>query len=202
MDNNQAVAITGLRGPARELPENSGVRLTIDIDPNFVKAFHDGFRIVGQAVSISRLAEGDIRPVMGVRRPVKEMPDGTLRVTVDIDPAFRSLFFEEFKTVGEPVAMVAIAQEAANPVTRKGGRLTRLAGEMCRNYAFRLFVGFQHSEQFNPVDEDAAAVWLRHACEIDSRRDLDYLPEAAKRFQVIQSQFVQWAETHNLEHVS
>lgn len=203
--SNQPIAVTAVRGPAKELPDNSGVRLTVDIDQNFIQLFHQGFRAVGQPVTLARLTApeddgGNI--VMGVRRPAKEMPDGTLRVTVDIDPAFRNTFFQNFRVVGEPIALVAIRTEAANPTTRKGGRLTKLAGEMCRHYGFRLFVSDQRGQGMTPADEDLSAMWLRKYCGVNSRRDLDYEPEAAERFRLLQAKFIAWAQENRLESIS
>lgn len=198
---NAPIAVNGIRGPAREFPDGSGVRVAIDIDPYMVRDFHRTFPEVGMPVSLALLVEHDVPPaVTGIRRPVKEQVDGTLRVFIDISKEFRNQFFASFQHVGESVVLVAMRATAENPVPARG-KLCRLAGEICRNYGFRVYVGHLVEGVFQPVDEAIAAEWLRAECGVESRKELDGDPDAAARFREIQAQFLDWARQNNMEAV-
>ena len=56
--------------------------------------------------------------VSGTRRALRELADGTIRVQIDIDPRFRSDFFELFSEIDCGVALVPLAPGAGvEPVT-------------------------------------------------------------------------------------
>lgn len=199
-DADQPVMITGVRGPAREFQDGSGVRVSVDVDPHQVRDFHRAFPGVGMPVALARLTEKEGSPVvLGVRCPVREQLDGTLRVFVDIGKEHRNTFFETFQTVGEPVVLTALRVERNDQV--KAGKFCRLAGEICRNYGFRVFVGHQTEGVFEPVDDAAAAQWLRAECGVSSRKELDADADAADRFRLVQSRFIEWAQQHSMEAI-
>lgn len=198
---DKPIAVTGIRGPAKEFPDGSGLRVSIDVDPHLVRDFHQSFPEVGMPVALGRLVDqGQDAPpaVLGVRRPVREQVDGTLRVFIDIPQDYRNQFFESFQHVGEPVALTAMAVGARQV---KQGKLVKLAGEVCRNYGFRVYVGHLLEGGFQPVSEEIAAQWLRDECGIASRTALDANPEAAERFRLVQARFIEWARENNLEAV-
>ena len=57
---------------------------------------------------------------------------------------------------------------------RKGGALARLSGMFCGQPEFLKFAGVP-----SPA---AAAAWIRQTCGVESRADLDHVPEAARKF--------------------
>ena len=50
--------------------------------------------------------------ITGTRRQMKEMADGTIRVTVDIDMQFKDVFLTNFP-IDTPIAIVRMTQEAS-----------------------------------------------------------------------------------------
>ena len=121
---------------------------------------------------------------------VKDMADGSLRITLEFEPRHAKDAYALFGARGTPVAVVALkvgyeqkvdplpgpAHKAAENV-HVGGPLAMLAGQWCADPAFQrwLFVG----------SEAQAAEKIRAFCKVDSRRLLDHDPEAAQLFQDI-----------------
>lgn len=56
----------------------------------------------------------------------------------------------------------------------KGGKLARLAGQLCQREDFRTF--------YQAESVDAAADFIRRTCDIQSRAELDHNPRAAALF--------------------
>jgi hypothetical protein len=55
--------------------------------------------------------------VVGTRRAMREMADGTIRVQIDIDPKYRDRFLELFSQIDMPVALAQIDPAAINPAS-------------------------------------------------------------------------------------
>jgi hypothetical protein len=49
-----------------------------------------------------------VSAISGTRRSMKELVDGTLRVQIDIDPAFRDEFLRSFSKIDMPVALAPL----------------------------------------------------------------------------------------------
>jgi len=64
-------------------------------------------------------AQTTIEPtaISGTRRQYKEMADGTLRVQIDIDPAFKKIFLELFPTIDMPVAIAPLRADFERIIT-------------------------------------------------------------------------------------
>lgn len=60
--------------------------------------------------------------------------------------------------------------------------LSRAAAMMCANPDFQKWLGVS--------DKDAAAEFVRVACNVKSRREFDTDPEAAERFHTLRKQFI------------
>lgn len=120
----------------------------------------------------------EIQVISGTRRAMKEMADGTVRVQIDIDPRFRSLFFELFGKIDMPVALAPLVadfeQREPEPGKTKGGALAKLAGMWCDEQEFWNF-----SDTSNA---DEAAEWIRETCLIESRVELDHSVVAKQNF--------------------
>lgn len=101
--------------------------------------------------------------ISGTRRAMKEMSDGTIRVSIDIDPIHRAAFFSMFGSIDMPVALAPLIAdfEQGGPDTPiksvkndgtaldmgragvgqlKGGQLARLAGRWCNDALFYAFI--------------------------------------------------------------
>lgn len=120
--------------------------------------------------------------ISGTRRAMKEMADGTVRVQIDIDPKYRNEFFNLFGQIDMPVALAPLvsdfekstSDEADIQQKPKGGELAKLAGMFCQSVGFWEFC--------RADDADEARDWILRICGIESRRDLDHNPSAAKIF--------------------
>jgi hypothetical protein len=118
---------------------------------------------------------------------IQSMADDSIRLTIDIDPAYADLACELFRKRGVPCAIVRLTNESAvaemqsdiiktelKEDKKKGGPLARLAGQLCNNPEFIAFANVSTSEE--------AAESIRIHCNIDSRAQLDHDAEAAKTF--------------------
>lgn len=140
---------------------------------------------------------------------MKELVDGTLRVSIDIDPIHRADFFALFSRIDMPVALAPLVanfeqiKPAEDKTTSdlvpdlvphdkpKGGELAKWAGILSNDSVFW--------EWANEVDdclplynEADAAAYIRDACNIESRAELDHNPEAAKIFREMMREFDDW----------
>lgn len=113
--------------------------------------------------------------ISGTRRAMKEMADGTIRVMIDIDMAFKEQFLEVFKQIDMPVALAPLVADFEQKQEKpKGGELAKLAGQLCNNPSFQEFLGVHNAED--------AANEIRTVCGITSRAELDHNSEAAAVF--------------------
>lgn len=139
--------------------------------------------------------------VSGIRRAIKELVDGTIRVQVDIDPQYRQRFFALFPEIDMPVALAPLVarpvyaaspKPAQKPAVARAG-LARLAAMWGDTEDFRAWV---HAEFGVALDDAAeAAEWIREVCQVDSRAALDTDPGAAARFnELIRAPYMAWRE--------
>lgn len=68
--------------------------------------------------------------------------------------------------------------------------LKRRAGILCSDKAFQKFVSVKSGWE---CDEEDAASWLRIFLGINSRKDLDHMPEMAWPLEKIRAEFLEWA---------
>src|SRR5690606_4263257 len=96
----------------------------------------------------------------------------------DLDP-FKSMTVAKGKTAGHRLAVVIVEiGDDEQPVQRqekpKGGELARLAGMLCQNPRFQDWCECESPE--------SAAAWIREACQVESRAELDHDLSAANKF--------------------
>lgn len=125
--------------------------------------------------------------IAGASAGVRDMADGSLRITIEFEPKDAKAAFELFGSRGTPMAVAALkvgyaaAQEAEPPkAPRKDqrGPLCKEACDLCAMPAFREWIA---SGLVEPT-EAAAKSLLCEMCSIESRKDLDSNPAAAQRF--------------------
>lgn len=137
---------------------------------------------------------------------MKEMADGTIRVSIDIDPPHRALFLELFPNIDTPVALAPLnlnagAQEqdgtdkaettAASPAPI--GPLCKLAVQWCKDEKFWQFLNEALEGDERVESEDAAKDFIGVTCQVISRRELDVYPDAAKTFhELIRIPYMEW----------
>ena len=144
--------------------------------------------------------------VVGIRRTMRELVDGTIALTVHIEPLQRLDFLRLFPDVDMPVALAPLdptAAAVANPEPSfpsegsepptagplKGGKLAQDAAIICATAEFQHFVELQGVE---PVGEESAAEYVRVYCDVDSRAELDHNPKAADRFASLMRSYRAW----------
>lgn len=112
---------------------------------------------------------------------IKTMADGTLRLTVDIEPNDAQEAFKLFGAPGRGIALAALidghAAKSPEPPKEKLGPLATLAVQWCKSPEFQHWLGDED------IDEATARQTVLSACGITSRKELDANPEAASRFE-------------------
>lgn len=128
------------------------------------------------------------------------MADGTLRITLDIEPRHSKNAFNLFGAPGTPCALAALhcrsaAEQQEQPKTAgetpKGGALAKLAGLWCEDDDFCDWLATYRGGEWNKAEREVefcnaseiAAQTIRDLCEIESRAQLDHDAVAAERFQ-------------------
>jgi hypothetical protein len=129
--------------------------------------------------------------ISGVRRAIKELVDGTLRVQIDVSPTDKRDFLRLFPEIDTPLAMAPLklkadAKSQADDET-KGGKLAKLAGMLCGDPDFQAWIEARNPQlaeraPFELSGPDLAAHLVRTICGVESRAQLDHNPEAARRF--------------------
>lgn len=66
----------------------------------------------------------NVTAISGTRRAIKELVDGTIRVQIDVDPAFRKAFFDLLPDIDMPVAIAPLRTDTPPA----GGRAVRALG--------------------------------------------------------------------------
>ena len=126
---------------------------------------------------------------------VKTMADGTLRITVDIEPRHSQDAFKLFGSPGTPMALAALKTGAdtkpePEPEAPKGGPIAKLAGMWCKDPRFWEWIGAD--------DEKQAAYWVQQMCGITSRAYLDSNEAVAEVFdREVRLPFMAWLKEMN-----
>lgn len=126
--------------------------------------------------------------IEGASVSVKTMADGTLRLTIDIEPRNSQAAFILFGAPGRAVALAALkdgagaAQQPAPPKPREHlGDLCYRAVQWCKEPQFWAFLNISFTGDH--VDSEAgAAELLKFVCNVDSRKELDTDADAARLF--------------------
>jgi len=137
--------------------------------------------------------------IAAVSRTVKTMADGTLRLTVDIEPMHANEAFALFGAGNVPMALAAlnvgtqISDEPKEPELR-GGKLARLAGMLIKNPEFWQYLD-ACCEGLSEFDRDSADTHIKTVCGITSKTELDNFDWAAENFhRYIRQPFLAWQE--------
>lgn len=129
-----------------------------------------------------------VTAIPGTRRAAKELVDGTLSLTVHIQPTDKAAFHRLFPEIDMPIAIAPLAigvlPKAEEPAPEIGPRC-KLAVMWCKDEKFQLWLHGQVPGQAWPIEmpaEDIAAQQLKESCGVLSRRELDTQPTAGARF--------------------
>jgi hypothetical protein len=101
---------------------------------------------------------------------IRDMADGTLRVTLEFEPRHAKEAFALFGIRGTQVAVAALKdgtylEKPPEPPKEKVGALCKLAVQWCQDDAFQIWAQVQ--------DEEAAKQFILATCECLSRKELD-----------------------------
>lgn len=124
--------------------------------------------------------------IEGASVSVKTMSDGTLRLSIDIEPRNAQAAFALFGAPGRAVALAALKDGAGavrepEPEKPKGGEWAKLAGMWCNDPDFWAFLRW--SGGHNVEDSDQAGGLVRDVCGIGTRAALDSDHVALEVFQ-------------------
>lgn len=112
---------------------------------------------------------------------VRDMADGSLRITLEFEPRHAREAYALFGARGTPVAVAALKVGHAAVQEPKGGPLAREAGKLDSNPAFQ---DYAMARNFPNVRD-----FILDRCCINSRRELDHRPEAARLFRQMMRNF-------------
>lgn len=136
---------------------------------------------------------------------IKTMADGTLRLTVDVEPRNAQAAFRLFGSPGTPMAVAAL-KPGAQPSTEpgqagaevgseplKGGAIAKWLAIRCGEPAFQTWLYKTHSASWEMAQRrllqpdvttsDYAAEAVRIVCGVRSRRDIDHDTAAKETFE-------------------
>jgi hypothetical protein len=142
---------------------------------------------------------------------VRDMSDGSLRITFEFEPRHAADAFALFGPRGRSVAIAAlvdghaaITSESASEVKekqQKGGEWAKLAGMWCNDPDFWGFLNQQFPGDSTVRTHEHAAMSLRiHSGGITSRADLDHSQEALELFnQRIRYPFMKWMQARGIQ---
>jgi len=128
--------------------------------------------------------------------------DGTIVLSVEIDPRFRADALALFGMPGTPLALAALktgyaaAEEQSDKPAKKDtrGPLCREACDYCEMREFQEWIAQIGGNTVSTAD--CAKEYILSICNIESRKQLDMIPNAADRFiRNIRVPFMRWQRT-------
>jgi hypothetical protein len=133
---------------------------------------------------------------------VKDMADGSLRITFEFEPRHAAEAFALFGPRGRAVAVAALKDGSAavkepEPEKPKGGEWAKLAGMWCNDRDFWMFCREALGEDVNCID--GASQVLKERSRIASRVELDHDPSALRRFnEGVRYPFMKWMQARGI----
>lgn len=151
--------------------------------------------------------------ISGTRRQMQELADGTIRVKIDIDPAFKKQFQEMFPDIDMPVALAPLVAQfeqtkplvvqtpsdmsdygAGEPDSRftDAGSIPSNSTELSQKYrvlACQLCKNKDFQQFIEVSDEESARAHILSLCDIASRRELDTDVAASYIFERLRKDF-------------
>lgn len=124
--------------------------------------------------------------------------DGTLAMTIHVEPAHAVDAFRLFGSPGTAMALAALTSTPFPPIEEqpekpKGGPLARLAGQWCAHRGFRQWLSLWGKDI---ATEAEAVAMVRKVCGVGSRAELDTNKGAAAIFEEkFRRPYMQWLES-------
>jgi hypothetical protein len=157
--------------------------------------------------------------ILATSGAIRSLVDGTLRLTVDIEPKDAQEAFALFGRPGSPVALARISNEAAvehdrksqaqppaEPLERKPLSLASKVAITCAEKSFWAFLkadrkpgwneAYGHLLATDPVarfdDSEIAAVLVRRICQVKSRSEITPGSAAERRWSDLEASYQHW----------
>ncbi len=123
---------------------------------------------------------------------VRTMADGSLRITVEVEPQDAQKAFALFGKPGAPMALAALAEghAAVKEPEPKGGERAKWVAMRCkeesfRNWAFSWWPALSREVAPHLSDEEAVAEIVRKVCGVKSRAELDTDGPTGRKFDAL-----------------
>lgn len=132
---------------------------------------------------------------------VRDMADGSLRITLEFEPRHARDAYALFGSRGTPVAVAALKPASSKPEPQADerpaiGELCRWAVMRCGEEPFRRWVRTVSNRVEVPT-EDWTAEWVRLQCGVDSRKEIDTNPVAFDKFhRLIRQPYAAWLKAN------
>jgi hypothetical protein len=144
--------------------------------------------------------------IEGAAMRCRTMADGSLRIEIEVEPRNAQAAFVLFGAPGRAVALAALKDGASavaepEPEKPKGGQWAKLAGMWCNDPDFWAFANGKTVRGIIWHVEDArtAKAFMRHACDMDSRVELDNDPQVLHAFnERIRHPFMKWMQARGI----
>ena len=159
--------------------------------------------------------------ILATSGAIRSLVDGTLRLTVDIEPKDAQAAFALFGKPGPPVALARITNEAAvehdrkaqaqppaEPLERKPLSLASKVAITCGEPSFHLFLAHERpntwrdamnhvraDENLPTVRKNLAAWVVRKLCAVTSRSEITAGSGAANRWEDLETDYHHWQRT-------
>lgn len=121
--------------------------------------------------------------------------DGTVVLSVEIEPRYRAEALALFGMPGTPMALAAL-KVGLRVVEKSSGGVGHYcfkAVSLCQDPQFWKWLTYASMSGAKPESEAEAAVILRRACKVESRNELDTDTEARERFEkLIETPYRKW----------
>lgn len=136
--------------------------------------------------------------IEATRGTIRELVDGTIRLTVDIDPINKTNFHKRFPDINMRIAIVPmlephqIEQAEGESPPEYVERISKWAAMCCQHIDFQQYVAFKRTTD---ATEQRAIEYIYDYCNIVSRRELDvHGSQASKLFRQLHAKFTKWVE--------
>lgn len=127
---------------------------------------------------------------------IKSMADGSLDLTVRIEPKDMIAACTLFGAPGLPIVLGRLVMDHEKPTVTeekpKGGPLSNEAGILCGIPKFREFLIYQFG-CCNEMTDFVTAEYVREICGVTSRAEIDSNPEAKAKFLKLRAEYMNWS---------
>lgn len=135
---------------------------------------------------------------------LRVLADGTVRLTIDVEPKDRVAAMQLFGAPGQPVGLAALqvghAAASDKPATstyRDLGPICREAIDLCRNERFQAFATTNRGKRLDVIGdvESFCKDFITNTCMVESRQELDTADGARELFIAhVRKPFHAWLE--------